>query len=77
MDAEVPMMVEPHDDGAQRDRSAQPDPSAQPGREPAEFEGGDAACWLQYVCTECGALIEGSTATPCWRCGATRAGAGG
>ncbi|QDZ16520.1 hypothetical protein [Humibacter ginsenosidimutans] len=35
-----------------------------------EFEGGDAACWLQYVCTECGALVEGSTATPCWRCGA-------
>jgi rubrerythrin len=37
-----------------------------------EFEGGDAACWLQYVCDECGALVEGSTATPCWRCGATR-----
>lgn len=31
--------------------------------------GGDAACWLSHVCTECGALVEGSTATPCWRCG--------
>ena len=32
-------------------------------------DGGDAACWLQHVCTECGALVAGSTATPCWRCG--------
>ncbi|GAB3809081.1 hypothetical protein GCM10028798_36180 [Humibacter antri] len=37
---------------------------------PVADEGGDAACWLSHVCTECGALVEGSTATPCWRCGA-------
>ena len=36
------------------------------------FEGGDPACWLSHVCPECGALVEGSTAVPCWRCGATR-----
>ena len=34
--------------------------------------GGDPACWLSHVCPECGALVEGSTAVPCWRCGATR-----
>jgi len=31
---------------------------------------GDAACWLDRVCDECGALVEGSAAVPCWRCGA-------
>lgn len=30
---------------------------------------GDPACWLGRVCEECGALVEGSRAAPCWRCG--------
>ena len=33
-------------------------------------DGGDPACWLSHVCPECGALVEGSTAVSCWRCGA-------
>ena len=28
-----------------------------------------AVCWLEAVCTECGAMIEGGT---CWNCGARR-----
>lgn len=32
-------------------------------------EGGDAACWLSRVCTECGALLEGPPPVACWRCG--------
>jgi len=32
-------------------------------------EGGDAACWLSQVCTECGALLEAAVPMPCWRCG--------
>jgi hypothetical protein len=39
---------------------------------PYEDQGGDPACWLSHVCPECGALVEGSTAVPCWRCGAVR-----
>lgn len=31
-------------------------------------EGGDAACWLDRVCPECGAFQESAGA--CWRCGA-------
>jgi hypothetical protein len=31
--------------------------------------GGDAACWLVQVCTECGALIEAPLPAVCWRCG--------
>jgi len=31
--------------------------------------GGDAVCWLDRVCPECGALNEGSPLDPCWRCG--------
>lgn len=30
---------------------------------------GDPACWLGRVCAECGAMVEGVGATPCWRCG--------
>ncbi|MCB1298922.1 MAG: hypothetical protein KDB08_08075 [Microthrixaceae bacterium] len=26
---------------------------------PAEFDGGDPVCWLNRVCEECGAFIEG------------------
>lgn len=33
-------------------------------------EGGDAACWLSQVCTECGALLESPLPAVCWRCGA-------
>jgi hypothetical protein len=33
---------------------------------------GDAACWLQLVCTDCGALIEGRDGV-CWRCGGAAA----
>ena len=31
---------------------------------------GDPVCWLEYVCDECGALIEGALPATCWRCGA-------
>jgi hypothetical protein len=34
-----------------------------------EGEGGDAACWLSQVCTECGAFLESPESGPCWRCG--------
>lgn len=33
---------------------------------------GDAACWLERVCPECGAIDDGPTAAACWRCGAVR-----
>jgi hypothetical protein len=33
--------------------------------------GGDAACWLERVCPECGAINDAPD-TPCWRCGRTR-----
>lgn len=33
-----------------------------------ELQGGDAACWLASVCTQCGAMRE--TPGACWRCGA-------
>ncbi|HRN28520.1 MAG TPA: hypothetical protein PK781_04335 [Terrimesophilobacter sp.] len=32
---------------------------------------GDAVCWLESVCEECGALIEAQLPTDCWRCGTT------
>lgn len=32
---------------------------------------GDPVCWLEYVCDECGALIEAALPATCWRCGAT------
>ncbi|MGI9823911.1 hypothetical protein [Agromyces sp. Marseille-Q5079] len=41
-----------------------------PGVDGDRFDGGDAVCWLSRVCDECGALVEGVGATPCWRCGA-------
>lgn len=31
---------------------------------------GDAVCWLESVCDECGALVEGQLPAECWRCGA-------
>jgi rubrerythrin len=31
--------------------------------------GGDPACWLERVCAECGALVEGELPAKCWRCG--------
>ncbi len=34
-------------------------------------EGGDAACWLSQVCTECGAILEATPTMLCWRCGLT------
>ncbi|GAA2828829.1 hypothetical protein GCM10010505_61130 [Kitasatospora aburaviensis] len=33
-------------------------------------EGGDAACWLDRVCEECGRLRERSGPGPCEHCGA-------
>ncbi|MET4781291.1 hypothetical protein [Glaciihabitans sp. UYNi722] len=33
---------------------------------------GDPVCWLDRVCTECGALIEGPLPGTCWRCGAAQ-----
>lgn len=30
---------------------------------------GDAACWLESVCPECGALVEDELPAKCWRCG--------
>jgi rubrerythrin len=39
------------------------------GRETAaEDSGGDAACWLDRVCDDCGALVDGPDET-CPRCG--------
>jgi len=58
----------PEDEHA-RSADATDDVVSRAERRFAEADGGDAACWLRYVCTECGALVEGSTATPCWRCG--------
>jgi hypothetical protein len=31
---------------------------------------GDPVCWLEHVCDECGALVEGALPATCWRCGA-------
>lgn len=31
-------------------------------------EGGEAVCWLDRVCPDCGALTD-SGAAACWRCG--------
>lgn len=41
-----------------------------------EFEGGDPACWLDRVCAECGAFLEGEASPEgltCWRCGTVQA----
>lgn len=65
-------MDDQHDGVGERDDPAAHRREAALPSELDEFEGGDPACWLQYVCTECGALVEGSIATPCWRCGAVR-----
>lgn len=38
--------------------------------------GGEAVCWLDLLCPECGAMPEGDSAgdpsVPCWRCGTAR-----
>lgn len=31
---------------------------------------GDAVCWLEQVCDDCGALVEDALPASCWRCGA-------
>lgn len=31
---------------------------------------GDAVCWLERVCDDCGALVEEAPPVSCWRCGA-------
>jgi hypothetical protein len=37
---------------------------------PEEFSPtGDAVCWLERVCQDCGALIEEELPATCWRCG--------
>ncbi|MET7937839.1 hypothetical protein [Streptomyces sp. NPDC005322] len=51
------------------------DPDGGGGREtksraPADPEGGDAACWLDRVCTECGAIQDIAPFDRCSRCGA-------
>ncbi|BFV60832.1 hypothetical protein KCMC57_up59360 [Kitasatospora sp. CMC57] len=38
-----------------------------------ENDGGDAACWLERVCPECGRLSEGPAAGSCEQCGAVAA----
>ncbi|MEU5272391.1 hypothetical protein AB0G77_28400 [Streptomyces hygroscopicus] len=43
-----------------------PDPA------PAEPEGGEAACWLEKVCAECGAIQDTAPFDRCARCGAVR-----
>jgi hypothetical protein len=43
---------------------------AGPGDLPFASEGGEAACWLPWVCTECGAMRENPETNRCWRCGA-------
>ncbi|MFI0819331.1 hypothetical protein ACH4TX_25650 [Streptomyces sp. NPDC021098] len=49
----------------------EPDPRQPPSDPtPAEPEGGDAACWLDRVCAECGALQDTSPFDRCRRCGA-------
>jgi hypothetical protein len=30
---------------------------------------GDAACWIENVCPDCGALVEAELPAKCWRCG--------
>jgi len=35
------------------------------------MDGGDPACWLDRVCTRCGALAGGAQPTVCARCGST------
>lgn len=34
----------------------------------ADEEGGEAVCWLDRVCPDCGALTSPDAAA-CWRCG--------
>ncbi|WP_200804043.1 hypothetical protein [Pseudonocardia thermophila] len=36
---------------------------------PEPDEGGDAVCWLNRLCPECGAMPNRGEET-CWRCGA-------
>ncbi|ATG50666.1 hypothetical protein CFK38_03370 [Brachybacterium vulturis] len=42
---------------------------------------GEAVCWIDQLCPECGAMPEGAGAqdpsVPCWRCGTVRAQAAG
>jgi len=39
------------------------------GQDPdASPEGGDPACWLHLVCTNCGAVAESDPPTTCTRC---------
>lgn len=55
------------DDGARGHDGApaQDDPR---GSGPVHVEGGEAACWLDRVCPDCGAIGEHPGGT-CWRCG--------
>lgn len=48
------------------------DPAAAPTRLPLveiEEPSGDAVCWLDFVCDECGAMTDAG-AGQCWRCSA-------
>lgn len=44
--------------------------SDEPSVEPqgGSDEGGEEACWLHRLCSECGAVLEGQRPR-CWRCG--------
>ncbi|WP_232662004.1 hypothetical protein [Pseudonocardia sp. TRM90224] len=42
-----------------------------------EPEGGDAVCWLDRLCPECGAMPTAESPDRCWRCGAARDGGDG
>lgn len=44
----------------------EPMPTEPPQDEPA---GGESACLLALVCTDCGALADRPPPTACWRCG--------
>lgn len=59
-----------HTRGSRADRA---EPAAPPtGAAPTDLgvTRGDPVCWLSRVCEDCGALVDGVGATPCWNCGA-------
>ena len=58
------------DGGAGGDSARGVDENAHGAIDSVEFTStGDAVCWLEQVCDECGALIETALPATCWRCG--------
>ena len=35
------------------------EPSVTPTRRPADDQGGEAACWVHMLCSDCGAMLDG------------------